>query len=167
MASEPGCPTIASPPLLGTARCPRSPVGSEHQLSHCSSMLRVELVPVATIFTTYLKIKKCYLMILVNVCHRVYSLPHVGSRSPASKLPAGQQDHQPGAFGPIPPALPEQAIIYSPVSRVERHPGASSRLLGCHGNQEVVVLKQVARMSHMSARWGNSWMTSLQLVAVV
>lgn len=78
------CPTTPSPspsPLLGTAQSPRSPVGIKHQLSHHSSMLCVKLVPVVTIFTTYLKIKKCCLMIHVNVCHSVQNLPQVGSNS--------------------------------------------------------------------------------------
>lgn len=102
------------------------------------------------------KSKNATSMILVNVCHRVYRLPHIGSSSPASKLPAGQQD-----FGPC--LLPYRASTSSAAgSPGWRLPG----FLGCHGNREVVVLKQVARMSHMSARWGNGWMTSPQLVAL-
>jgi hypothetical protein len=83
-------------------------------------MLRVELVPVVTIFTTYLKIKKCYLN---DTCECMSSgLPSSPYWQQLSGIKAACWA---AGLWAMSPALPSKHIICSWVSWVE-----TSRLLG-------------------------------------
>lgn len=117
--------SLSSLLLASAAEPPRSPsVNSGHCLSHLPSILHMELVSMFTVFKTSL-------MVPVNMNLSVsFSLPFLQARQPFSviNLPAGDRQHQRGAFWPVTPALPclPDGVI----------PGLPP-LLECHGSWEL------------------------------